>query len=398
MRLQNKYIHRILTVFTAFVIVSGAVLLWRGVVSVDWLASFGYRGIFVFSLVNSVSPIAGPSQIATFLIASKLNPLLVGIAGGVGGSIGELSGYLFGFFLRGSLSRDADVKLKRFTDRRFVRISKQRSFVPLFVLAAIPNPFFDPVSAVAGSLRIAFAKYFAPVLLGRTLRHVIIAYAGFYAISGDLRFLATGTTMTPLIDSLPFITVLILIALAAWLVRYFAESDPDPLILNFTFFAAAGQAILTRELMKVMDPGWAMGWTLLALVFVLFQIAVVRNHADITLERYKKVLSKHKQVECTVDDINRWATALVHITGRDFSPPAFSLAGKRKKEALSVLPKSLFKVADEEITKVADEEITLASLAIPEPLRRWRWWAYVILCIASWAIFLRCIVAWRAHK
>lgn len=398
MRLQTRYVQRILTVLTSLVMAAGAVLLWRGIVSVDWLASFGYRGIFFFSLVNSVSPIAGPSQIATFLIASKLNPLFVGIAGGVGGAIGEVSGYLFGYFLRGSLTDDFDRKFKRFKNWRLVRISRQQSFIPLFVLATIPNPFFDPVSAIAGSLRIAFARYFVPVLLGRTLRHVIIAYAGSYAISGNLRFLAAEATMTPLADSLPFIAVLILIALALWIVRYFAESDPDPLILNFTFFAAAGQAILTPELMGVINPRWAVGWTLLALVFVLFQIAVVRNHADTTLERYKKVLSKHKKVECTLDDINRWAAALVHITGRDFSPPAFALASKRKQEALSVLPKNLFKVKDEEITKVGDEEITLASLDIPEPLRRWRWWAYVILCIASWAVFLSCIVAWRAHK
>ena len=175
---------------------AAAVALWRGVISVEWLASFGYKGIFIISLINSVSPIAGPSQIATFLVASKLNPLLVGVAGGVGGSIGELSGYQFGYSFRGSLSDESERKFKRFRNWRFIRISHERSFVPLFILASIPNPFFDPVSALAGSLRIGFTKYFFPVLLGRTLRHVIIAYAGFYSVSLNLRFPATGTTMT----------------------------------------------------------------------------------------------------------------------------------------------------------------------------------------------------------
>jgi membrane protein YqaA with SNARE-associated domain len=160
---------------------STAVALWKGVISVEWLASFGYKGIFLLSLVNSVSPIAGPSQVATFLVASKLNPMLVGISGGVGGAIGELTAYAFGYFFRGSLSSESERKFERVKNWRFIRVSNERSFVPLFLLASIPNPFFDPVSALAGSLRISLARYFVPVLLGRTLRHLIIAFAGYYA-------------------------------------------------------------------------------------------------------------------------------------------------------------------------------------------------------------------------
>lgn len=161
--------------------IATAVALWKRVISVEWLASFGYKGIFVVSLINSVSPIAGPSQIATFLVAGKLNPLLVGLSGGVGGAIGELTGYLLGYSFRNSLSNEAEQKFDRFRNWLLIRVSRERSFVPLFILASIPNPLFDPVSAVAGSLRLSFAKYFVPVLLGRTLRHVVIAYAGYYA-------------------------------------------------------------------------------------------------------------------------------------------------------------------------------------------------------------------------
>lgn len=190
MWLNNKYVHRSLALLILLAMAAAAVALWRGVISVEWLASFGYKGIFLFSLINSVSPIAGPSQIATFLIAGKLNPLLVGIAGGVGGAIGEITGFLLGYSLQASLSDEFERKLERFRNWRFIRVSRERSFVPLFVLACIPNPFFDPVSALAGSLRIRFAKYFIPILLGRTLRHVVIAYAGYYTITQH-----TGTVL-----------------------------------------------------------------------------------------------------------------------------------------------------------------------------------------------------------
>lgn len=369
---------------------AAAVALWRGVISVEWLASFGYKGIFFLSLINSVSPVAGPSQIATFFVASKLNPLLVGVAGGMGGAIGELSGYVLGYSFRASVSDELQRKFERLGNWRFIRISRERSFVPLFVLASIPNPFFDPVSALAGSLKIAFTKYFVPVLLGRTLRHVIIAYAGFYTISWHLRFLAPGTTMTLFLGSLPVIGAIMLIALAAWLVRTFAESDPDPLILNFTFFAFAGQCILTNELRKVMDPGWVLGLSLVAAVLVLLQVLTIRGHADVTLERYKTVLRDNKNDNCTPADIEHWAVALLRITGRDFSPQFFGLGKKRRQEALSVLPESLF--------KLGEDGIASTTLTIPEELRTWRWWAYVGICVASWLVFLGCILIVRIHK
>jgi|GEM_PF-5070104 len=197
---QNKrFVHKILTFLILLTMAAAAVALWRRVISVEWLTSFGYTGIFVLSLVNSAAHVAGPSQIATFLAASRLNPLLVGVVGGIGGAIGELAGYVFGYSFRASLSDDFARKFERFAHWRFIRVSRERSFVPLLlVLACIPNPFFAPVSALAGSLRIGVAKYFIPVLLGRTLRHVVIAYAGFYAFSLRLSF-PSGANMTLLV-------------------------------------------------------------------------------------------------------------------------------------------------------------------------------------------------------
>jgi membrane protein YqaA with SNARE-associated domain len=413
MGLKNRYVHISLTLLILLAMAAAGVALWRGAISVEWLASFGYKGIFLFSLINSVSPIAGPSQIATFLIASKLNPLLVGVAGGIGGTVGELSGYLFGYSFRASLSDESQRKLERFGNWRFIRISRERSFVTLFVLASIPNPFFDPVSTLAGSLRIGFARYFVPVLLGRTLRHVLIAYAGFYSSSLNLESLATGTIMTPFIGSLPFIGAVILIAFAAWLVRLFAESDPDPLILNFTFFAFAAQSILTTELLKVIDPAWVIGLLLVALVLVLLQVITIRDHAAVTLEHYKTVLRRHKTAGCTSGDIDHWAAALVRITGRDFSPQfsqdfGSGSRGKRRLEALSVLPPNLFKLEEGAVTseleegavtsKPEEDGITLRSFRIRDKQRKWRWFAYVAICVASWLVFLGCILIVKTHK
>jgi membrane protein YqaA with SNARE-associated domain len=396
MGLNNRYVHKSLTLLILLAMITAAVALWRGVIPVEWLASFGYKGIFVLNLINSAAPVAGPSQIATFFVASKLNPLAVGITAGIGSAIGELAGYAFGYSFRASLSDESERKLERLGNWRFIRISRDRSFVPLFVLASVPNPFFDPVSALAGSLRIGLAKYFVPVLLGKTLRLVIIAFAGFYSVSLHSRSLAPETAMAPFIASLPLIASVILIALAAWLVRTFAESDPDPLILNFTFFAFAAQCILSRELLAVIDPAWVLGLLLVAAVLVLLQVLTIRDHADITLRYYRRVLNDNKTPNCTEADIEHWAVALVRITGRDFAPqfPGQSLEGgsrgKRRNEALAVLPTNLF--------KLGEGGIKIESFNIPDDLRIWRWWAYVGICVASWLVFLGCILIVRTHK
>ena len=181
-----------------------------------------------------------------------------------------------------------------------------------------------------------------------------------------------------------------MIALVAWIVRSLAESDPDPLILNFTFFAAAGQCILSRELLKVIDPEWVLGLLLVASALVFLQVLTIRNHADVTREHYRTVLSINKTDNCTEADIEHWVAALVRITGRDFAPQFSSQSsdsgsrGKRRKEALAVLPKSLF--------KSGEGGVTSGSLNIPETLRKWRWWAYVGICIASWLLFLACLL------
>jgi membrane protein YqaA with SNARE-associated domain len=179
----KKYVHQSLTLLTLLAMVAAAVALWRGIVTVEWLTSFGYKGIFVLSLINSAAPVAGPSQVATFFVAGKLDPLWVGIAAGVGSAIGELAGYGLGYFFRASVSDEFQQRFALFGNWRFIRFSRDRSFLPLLILASIPNPFFDPISALAGSLRVSFAKYFAPVLLGKTLRHLVIAYAGYYTIT-----------------------------------------------------------------------------------------------------------------------------------------------------------------------------------------------------------------------
>jgi TonB family protein len=345
--MKNRYVHGGITLVLFIAMVAFVVALWRGVIPIVWLASLGYEGIFLLSLINGVAPVAGPSQIATFFVASKLNPLAVGMAAGIGGSIGELAGYAFGYSLRAAQSDEVEHKIQRIANWRFLRVSRERSFIPLFVLAGIPNPFFDPVSALAGSLRIGFAQYFIPVLLGKTARHLVIAYAGHYTLSGNLAPVLDKTSMANYLYVGLFVGLVFFIALIVWGIRSFFEEEPDPLLLNFTFFAFAAQCILTVE---AYHERIVLGLLAPAVLLLLAQMFVIREQVNKTREHYKKVLRDNSIGSPPTGEIGDWAAILVRITGVDFFPEFYqdwikfgNPREKRREQAVEVLPRDKFK-------------------------------------------------------
>lgn len=396
--MKKRYVYNGITLVLFALMGAVAIALWRGVIPIDWLASLGYRGIFFLSLINGIAPVAGPSQIATFFVASKLNPLAIGLAAGIGGAVGELAGYTFGYFLRGSQPTKVEDKIQRIANWRFLRISRERSFIPLFVLASIPNPFFDPVSALAGLLKIGFARYFLPVLLGKTVRHLVIAYAGYHMISGKLPLIIERVSMIIFNDTAWFVVGVFGIALLAWLVRSLAESEPDPFLLNFTFFAFAGQCVLTGELIHDGTlKGAVIGLDLAASILVIIQVLIFKQQVSRTLEHYEDVLERNNIGGCSPDEIERWAAVLVRITGVDFYPEFYTRISrglgprdKRRRQAVLILPRDKF--------RDGGGGVTPATLTVPPEERQALWRLYAGTCILSWVIFILCIVVARWHQ
>ena len=77
------------------VLVASVLLYFRE--SVAQLGPWGYVGAFLAELGNSVAiifPTPGPAY--TFAMGATLNPFQVGLVGGVGAALGELSGYYLG--------------------------------------------------------------------------------------------------------------------------------------------------------------------------------------------------------------------------------------------------------------------------------------------------------------
>ncbi len=148
------------------------------------LGSTGYIGIFFVNIINGACFVfGGPAQVLTFLAAKNLFPLLVGVIGGIGTSIGELSGFFLGRTGIQFIGQDMQGKIDSLKHSRIYNKLHQHTFLTLFIIALIPNPTFDPVTILCGALRFKFQKYFFPILAGKVARFIIIAYFGSWFFS-----------------------------------------------------------------------------------------------------------------------------------------------------------------------------------------------------------------------
>lgn len=130
----------------------------------------GLLALFVINVVSSATLILPlPGLALTPLAATVADPLLVGLIAGTGQTIGELTGYLAGYSGRKALGMDA--RTQRMT------VWMQRWGAPIvFVLALIPNPFFDVAGIIAGATRMPLRLYLLAAGSGKILKNIALAY------------------------------------------------------------------------------------------------------------------------------------------------------------------------------------------------------------------------------
>jgi len=136
------------------------------------LAAIGYPGIFVVSLLgNATIILPAPSLVLVFALGSALSPVCVGLAAGIGEALGELTGYAAGFAGRAVIEDGKNY-------RRLVHWMERRGGITVFLLSAVPNPFFDLAGIAAGTLRYPLWRFLLFCWLGKTLKTTLVAWAG----------------------------------------------------------------------------------------------------------------------------------------------------------------------------------------------------------------------------
>lgn len=135
-------------------------------------STLGYLGAFLAMLLsNATLVLPAPGLFIVFALGSTLNPILVGICAAVGATLGELTGYVTGYSGL-TLLEDTSVA-------RTIKVWMQRNgVITIFVLSAIPNPFFDLAGLIAGATRMPAWRFLSTALCGKTIQAIAIALAG----------------------------------------------------------------------------------------------------------------------------------------------------------------------------------------------------------------------------
>ncbi|MEM4221953.1 MAG: VTT domain-containing protein [archaeon] len=139
--------------------------------------TFGYLGAFLLGFLSSFSIfLPTPAFAIIFLESSTRNfdPFLIALLAGLGAAIGETTGYFAGL--------GGNILLKKYRQKlEEIRtyFQKYKPSVIIFLFAFLPLPF-DFVGIFCGLTRYPFKNFFGPLLSGKLLKYLLIAFVGYF--------------------------------------------------------------------------------------------------------------------------------------------------------------------------------------------------------------------------
>jgi membrane protein YqaA with SNARE-associated domain len=169
---MDKRKHGILLIGITILLTLILIFNYNFIMGINWLR-FGYLGIFFVMLFSSASVFFPLPGMAIVTVAGAFgDPFLIGIFGGLGACLGELTGYYFGY---GSIEVINSPKYKD----TIKKIRKTKAVMPLiFTFALLPNPLFDLVGVSAGAVKYPVLKFLLAAFLGNAIKIFLFAYLG----------------------------------------------------------------------------------------------------------------------------------------------------------------------------------------------------------------------------
>lgn len=140
--------------------------------SIDQLKGYGYLGAFVISLTFNASLILPTGNILILSVLGAVLPsaILVGLVGGAGATLGEITGYVAGYSGRGIAQKSEMYQRVEGWMRRWGALT-------ILIMSIVPF-VFDLAGIAAGVLRFSFWKFLLLCWLGRTILYIGVALAG----------------------------------------------------------------------------------------------------------------------------------------------------------------------------------------------------------------------------
>jgi uncharacterized membrane protein YdjX (TVP38/TMEM64 family) len=146
------------------------------------LMNLGYLGAFLSGFLGTSSLMISffPPQVIVFLMSAPLlgfNPLLVGIAGGLGAGIAQYLHYYVGSAGKFLLPE----KYRQMMERWEPRVAKY-GLILIFLFAVTPLTPDDVIWIPLGMMNYPKVRALVAAILGKTMMLVICAYGGYYGI------------------------------------------------------------------------------------------------------------------------------------------------------------------------------------------------------------------------
>lgn len=170
-----------IAIVVALCVFGTAIFFSRGLL--DEFEAYGYLGIFALCMIASAVPgLPMPAAVMVFIGGAILNPLLVGLMVGIAEPIGELSPYMAGYSGRVAMQNRKNYK-------KLVGWMQRYGSLLILCLSCVPNPVFVLVSVAAGALRYPLKKFLPILFVGKTLKGLLVALAGYWTFRLLLQFL-----------------------------------------------------------------------------------------------------------------------------------------------------------------------------------------------------------------
>ncbi len=140
----------------------------------EYFTEFGYIGLFIASfLAATILPLSS-EVILSFLLLNNLNPTILVSVATFGNVLGSFVNYSIGFW--GSIFFVR--KVLKISEVEFVKAKQRFQKYGVFSLFFAWVPVIgDPLTVIAGVLKINILIFFIMITSGKLIRYVIISYA-----------------------------------------------------------------------------------------------------------------------------------------------------------------------------------------------------------------------------
>ena len=154
------------------------------------LRHWGYLGAFLISILGGATIIIPVPMLAVvFALGGVMKyTWLVGIAAGLGETLGALTIYMTGRGAGTAIYNSKHGKIQAAYER-LMGLMERRGSITLFLLSAVINPFFYPAALAAGATKFGIRRYFIVCFIGKTIKGITVVYVGYWGLGSLLRWL-----------------------------------------------------------------------------------------------------------------------------------------------------------------------------------------------------------------